>query len=195
MKNTVLIIALTLFSSTASAQGLCPDFVNMVNVISPDGKKSQELGMEKAIAKQKKRGIYRGYDNSVRLDGSNSKTTVKPSQSFSFKPINASIHPAQQVKLYPFKAQKSYRELVVGGTNTFGGSKNRKSADNSVDLSFEKISDGCYKMTTAAPLPPGEYAFSLGSIGVGGGGADVKGTNAGYGSSTSGQTWFGFSVK
>lgn len=196
MKHALTVLLLVLFSLplTASAEDVCPEFVNMVRVISEDGKASKELGMEKAIAKQKKKGIYRGYDQSVRLEAPNAKVDVKPSQSFAFKPFNAEIHPAQQIKLYPFNPKKDYRELAVGGTNMWGGSKNKKSADNSIDLTFSKISDGCYKVTPEVTLPKGEYAFSLGSVGLGSS-ADVKGTNAGWGSSVEGQVWFGFSIK
>lgn len=189
MKNTLIVMVLVLFSSTASAEDVCPEFANMVNAISADGATSKELGMEKAIAKQKKKGIYRGHDTSVRLEAPNAKVAVTPAQSFSFKPFNANIHPAQQIKLYPFKTEKKYRELSVGGTNTWGGSKNRKAKDDSIPLNFKKISEGCYKVTPGGALPKGEYAFSLGSS------ADVQGTNAGWGTSTSGQVWFGFSIK
>ena len=200
MKNTVLLLAscfvasfaVSFVASTASAQDVCPEFANMVSVISEDGQSSQEMAMERAVAKQKKKGIYRGYDNSVRLEGASSKVAVKPTQKFAFKPINPEVHPATQIKLYPFKGEKSYRELVVGGVNTFGGSKNRKSGDNAIELNLKKIKDGCYEVSTAAPLPAGEYAFSLGGQGSS---ADVKGTSAGYGSTTQGQTWFCFAVK
>ena len=47
------------------------------------------------------------------------------------------VHPAQQIKLYPFQTKKDFRELVVGGVNTFGGSKNRKSGDNAILLNVE----------------------------------------------------------
>ncbi|MBW1905681.1 MAG: hypothetical protein JRJ24_10325 [Deltaproteobacteria bacterium] len=189
MKNTLIVLVLVLFSSTASAQDVCPEFANMVNVIGDDGAASKELGMEKAVAKQKKKGIYRGHDTSVRLEAPEAKVAVKPSQSFSFKPFHANIHPGQQIKLYPFDTKKKYRELSVGGTNMWGGSKNRKAKDDSIGLTFKKISDGCYKVTAEGALPKGQYAFSLGSS------ADVQGTNAGWGTSTSGQVWFGFSIK
>jgi len=71
----------------------------------------------------------------------------------------------------------------------WGGSKDRKSKDDSIPLKFEKISDGCYKVTPEVSLPKGEYAFSLGSS------SDVQGTNAGWGTSTSGQVWFGYAIK
>ena len=198
MKNTTLLLivavtasmsAISGVSSRARAQDACPEFVNMVSVISADGKSGQELSIERAVAKQKKKGLYRGYDNSVRLEGAAAKVTIKPNQKFAFKPLNPEVHPAQQIKLYPFKGQKSYREMVVGGVNTFGGSKNRKSGDSAVPINLKKIKDGCYEVSTEAPLPAGDYAFSLG------GSADVKGTSAGYGSNTQGQTWFGFAVK
>ena len=143
-------------------------------------------------AKQTKKGIYRGYDNSVTLEGAESKVKVKATQKFAFKPLDPEVRPSQQIRLYPFKGEKSYRELVVGGVNTFGGSKNRKSGDNAIELTLKKIKDGCWEVSTAAPLPKGDYAFSLGGQGSS---ADVKGTSAGYGSTTQGQTWLGFEVK
>lgn len=179
-------------SSSATAQDLCPEFKNMVSVITGDGKSAKEMPQERAIAKQKKKGIYRGYDNSVRLEGAKAKYAVKPTQKFAFRPMDPEVQPAQQIRLYPFKADKSYRELVVGGVNTFGGSKNRKSDDSSIAIKFTKIKDGCYEVSAEAPLPAGDYAFSLGAQGSS---ADVSGTSAGYGSTTQGQTWFGFSVK
>lgn len=194
MKYALVFASIVMLSSSADAQDACPDFANMVSVIADGGKSGKELGMEKPIAKQRKKGIYRGYDMSVRLSGPTSEVAAKPTQGFAFKPINPNIHPAQQIKLYPFATKKDYRELVVGGTNMWGGSKNRKSQDNSIGLSFEKIKDGCYKVTPDVKLPKGEYAFSLSSVGQGSS-ADVKGTNAGWGSSVQGQVWFGFSIK
>ena len=194
MKTTSLFMLLTLFSSTASADDVCPEFANMISVISENGASGTELGMEKAVAKQKKKGLYRGYDSSVRLEQPTASAKVKASQSFAFKPFSAQFHPRQQIKLYPFKTKKQYRELVTGGTNMWGGSKDRKSTDNSVPLKFKKISDGCYEVTPEVTLPAGEYAFSLASVGMGTS-ADVKGTSAGFGSSVDGQTWFGFSIK
>jgi hypothetical protein len=194
MKIKSILVLLTLLSSTANADDVCPDFANMVSVISEDGASAKELSMEKAVAKQKKKGIYRGYDNSVRLDQPTASVTVKASQSFAFKPFSAQFHPNQQIKLYPFNTKKQYRELVVGGMTNWGGSKDRKSKDDSVPLKFEKISEGCYKVTPEVTLPKGEYAFSLASVGMGTS-ADVKGTSAGFGSSVDGQTWFGFTIK
>ncbi|MBT8467547.1 MAG: hypothetical protein KJN97_02255, partial [Deltaproteobacteria bacterium] len=173
---------------------LCPEFANMVSAISDNGASGEELGMEKAVAKQRKKGIYRGFDNSVRLEQPTASTSVNASQSFAFRPFSTQFHPNQQIKLYPFSTKKKYRELVVGGTTNWGGSKNRKSTDNSIPLKFKKIGDGCYKVTPGVTLPKGEYAFSLASVGMGSS-ADVKGTDAGFGSSVQGQTWFGFSIK
>jgi len=194
MKTTSILLLLTLICSTASADDVCPEFANMISVIGEKGSSSEELSMEKAVAKRKKKGIYRGYDTSVRLDQPSASVTVKASQSFAFKPFSAQFHPKQQIKLYPFETKKNFRELVTGGITNWGGSKDRKSTDNSVPLKFKKISDGCYKVTPAVTLPKGEYAFSLASVGMGTS-ADVKGTNAGFGSSVDGQTWFGFSIK
>ena len=201
MKNTILLLVMALATTVsaasflpagASAQDMCPEFKNAVSVVSEDGKSAKEMTPERAIAKQKKKGLYRGYDNSVRLEGSDAKVTVKAGQKFVFKPMDPEQRPTGQIRLYPFKSQKSYRELVVGGVNTFGGSKNRKSGDASISVTLTKIKSGCYEISMEKPLAAGDYAFSLGTQGSS---ADVSGTSAGYGSDTQGQTWFGFAVK
>ncbi len=171
---------------------MCPEFKNSVSVVSQNGDSAKEMTPERAVAKQKKKGIYRGFDNSVRLEGPDAKVTVKPGQKFVFKSMDPEVRPSSQIRLYPLKKEKSYRELVVGGVNTFGGSKNRKSGDSSIAVTLTKIKTGCYEISTEEPLPPGDYAFSLGAQGAS---ADVSGTSAGYGSNTQGQTWFGFAVK
>lgn len=194
MKQILVSFAVMLVASAANAQDACPEFANTVNVIVKDGAAGKELGMEKAFAKQKKKGVYRGWDQSIRLEGASAKYAVKPTHSFAFKPFHESIHPRQQIKLYPFTPKKDYRELSVGGTTNWGGSKDRKSQDSSIELKFEKIKDGCYKVTPATALPKGEYAFSLAGANTGSTG-DVQGTNAGWGASVEGQVWFGFAIK
>ena len=196
MKHVLIVLAFALVSTPAGAQDACPEFANTINVIVDGGKSGKELGLERAIARNKKKGIYRGYHQSIRLEGASAKYAVKPTHSFAFKPFHTNIHPRQQIKLYPFKTSKGYRELMVGGTTHWGGSKDRKSGEDSIELEFEKIKDGCYKVTPAVKLPPGEYAFSLAGTNLGSDGA-VQGTSTGRGASQSveGQTWFGFAIK
>ncbi len=189
MKFVLIVPALVFFSSVAVAQDVCPEFANVVNVLVKNGTAGKELALERAIAKQKKKGLYRGWDQSIRLEGPTAKYAVKPTHSFAFKPLHENIHPRQQIKLYAFTSAKKYRELTVGGTTQFGGSKDRKTQDDSIPLKFEKIRDGCYKVKPGVTLPKGEYAFSLGSV------SDVQGANAGWGASVEGQTWFGFAIK
>ena len=189
MKNTLVFSLVTALFFAVNAQDICPEFANMVNALNADGQSAKELGMEKSIAKQQKKGLYRGWDNSIRLEGASAKVSVTSSPIFTFRPMNASVHPSQQIKLYPFNTEKQFRDLDVGGTNMWGGSKNKKAEDDSIDLTFERLSDGCWKVTPSVNLPKGEYAFSLGMN------SDVKGASAGMGSSVAGQTWFGFSVK
>jgi hypothetical protein len=192
MKLTLLITVLVLSSATASAQDVCPEFANSVNAIIKGGTAGIELGLEDAAVKQKKKGLYRGWDSSIRLNNANAKIAIKASKappSFAFRPVNEAVHPRQQIKLYALVTKKQYRELAVGGMNNWGGTKDKNSKDSSIELKFEKISKGCYKVTSAVELPPGQYAFSLGAS------PDVQGTNAGWGTTSQGQVWYGFSVK
>ncbi len=189
MKFVLLILAVLLPSSFAEAQDVCPEFANIVNVIIKGGTAGKELAQERAIAKQKKKGLYRGWDQSIRLEGVSAKYAVKSTHAFAFKPAKDNIHPRQQIKLYAFKPSKGYRELIVGGTTQFGGSKDRRSQDDSIPLKFKKLGGGCYQVVSSSPLPKGEYAFSLGS------GAEVQATNAGWGTDVEGQVWYGFAIK
>lgn len=192
MRSLLIVGALLLLASPAAAEDVCPEFANTVNVIVKDGTAGKELGMERAYAKQKKKGIYRGWDHSVRLEGGSAKYAVKPTHKFAFRPFHKSIHPKQQIKLYAFTPSKSYRELMVGGLNNWGGSKDKKSGDESIQLKFKKIEDGCYMVMAGAELPKGEYAFSLAGVDND---ASVQGTSAGFGASVEGQVWYGFAIK
>lgn len=192
MKLTVLVTVFVLLSATVSAQDVCPEFANSVHAIVKGGSAGMELGLEEASVKQKKKGLYRGWDSSIRLKNANAKIAIKASEarrSFAFRPVNEAVHPRQQIKLYALVVQKQYRELAVGGMNNWGGTKDKKSGDSSIELKFEKIRKGCYKVTSAVKLPPGQYAFSLGAS------PDVQGTNAGWATTSQGQVWYGFSLK
>lgn len=188
MKYTILTILSFILSASAGAQDVCPEFANSVNAITKSGK-GVELGLEEASAKQQKKGLYRGWDSTIRLKNANAKIAFKSAPSFAFRPVNEKVHPRQQIKLYAFDTKKQYRELAVGGMNNWGGTKEKDSQDSSIELEFKKISPGCYKVTPAVELPPGQYAFSLGDA------PDVQGTNAGWAANSQGQVWFGFSVK
>ncbi|MEM7435024.1 MAG: hypothetical protein AAF436_07720 [Myxococcota bacterium] len=192
MRYVIAIVSvLTLVSSSAHAEdsggGVCPEFANSIAAMRKSGGASKELGLENASAQQKKKGLYRGWDQSVRLEGPKASVAVRNTTTFAFKPMNANVNPNQQIKLYPFKTAKKYRELMVGGMNNFGGTKEKSSKDDSITLKFNKISKGCYKVAPTVKLPPGQYAFSLGA------GADVEGSTT-FGASTQGQTWFGFAI-
>ena len=192
MKLTLPITVFLLLSATAGAQDVCPEFANEVNAIIKGGTAGIVLGLEDASVKQKKKGLYRGWSSSIRLKNSNAKIAIKRSKTppaFSFKPVNEAVNPRQQIRLYALVSEKQYRELAVGGMNNWGGTKDKKSQDSSIELKIEKISKGCYKVTSAVELPAGQYAFSLGAA------PDVQGTNAGWATTSQGQVWYGFSLK
>lgn len=162
----------------------CPEFKNMVNAIS--NSESVTLETPATEIKNKKKGLYRGFDSSIRLEGANSPVKISGNATFIFKPKDAEMHPSQQIKLYPFESSKDFRELSTGGVNMFGGTKNRKNDDDSVSLKFEKVSPGCYKVDFGK-LPKGEYAFCLGEN------PDVQGQ--GFISNSTSYAWFAFAVK
>jgi len=191
MRYVVALMILFVTSPTRSAADdsstkVCPEFANSIAAMRKSGGPSVELGLEKASAKQKKKGLYRGWDQSVRLEGPRAKVAVRGDASFAFKPMNPAVNPNQQIKLFPFETAKQYRELMVGGLSNWGGTKDKDAKDDSIGLKFKKIEKGCYKVVPVAELPPGQYAFSLGT-------ADVQGSTT-RGATTEGQTWFGFAV-
>lgn len=190
MKTLALLLSFVLTIGVLKAQE-CPEFVNMIQNISEGSLGTLES--PSVENKQKKKGLYRGFDTSIRLEGATSPVKLSSSEAvFIFRPVNPDMHPAQQIKLYPFDINKDFRELATGGMNMFGGSKNRQNDDDSITLQFEKIEKGCYKVTAGGKLPAGQYAFSLGDEGA----ASVQGQGAGFGTSTSsGQVWYAFSVK
>ncbi len=190
MRKIVFTLVAACLVTFVSAQTPCPDFANMIVLL--DGESLSDLESPSVIAKQKKKGLYRGFDNSVRLEGVASPVKVSSSSSFVFRPMNPQIHPNQQVTLYPFEVNKDFRELVVGGTNMFGGSKNKSNQDNSIRLKFEKITDGCYLVTTTSKLAKGNYAFNLGNAGT----TSVQGQGSKMfaGTDTGGQ-WYAFTIK
>ena len=191
IKTLALLLSFCFTIGAVNAQE-CPEFVNMINSVS-DGALG-DVETPSVENKQKKKGLYRGYESSIRLEGASSPVKIKSSDlGFIFRPINPQVHPAQQIKLYPFDTNKDFRELATGGMNMFGGSKNKQNDDDSIQLKFEKIETGCYKVTAGGKLPAGQYAFSLGDKGassVQGQGANVFG-----GAGNSGQNWFAFSVR
>lgn len=191
MKTLTLLLSFFLTIGLVNAQE-CPEFVNMIQQVSDGALGNMES--PSVENKQKKKGLYRGFESSIRLEGATSPVRLSSSELvFMFRPVNPEMHPAQQIKLYPFDVNKDFRELATGGMNMFGGSKNKSNDDDSITLQFEKVETGCYKVTAGGKLPAGQYAFSLGDDGA----ARVQGQGASVfaGSGNSGQTWYAFSVK
>ena len=195
MKKTLsLLLAVAIYTSFTYAQdGPCPEWANTISLLDVESNTSSALESPQVENKAKKKGLYRGIDNSVRLLGGKSSTTLGASgNSFVYRPFSKDIRPEQQIRLYNFESKGEFRQLVVGGTNMFGGSKNKKMVDTSIKLSFEKISDGCYKVEIVdSKLAPGEYAFGLSTTGN----ADIQ-SGGGLGNqSNSNSQWYGFRVK
>lgn len=182
MKKLILGLTFASFLIQPSfASDGCPEFANTVNL-----KTGKDLEQANATHKAKKKGIYGGVNNSVRLEGGASAVKINAKDAvFAFKPLNPQVQPKQQIKLYQFDDNKTFRELSTGGTNLFGGSKNSKAQDTSIPIILEKAEDGCYIVKVDGTLPAGEYAFSVGAN------PDVQGTGTGL----TGQVWFAFGVK
>ncbi|MCB0512066.1 MAG: hypothetical protein R2760_08225 [Chitinophagales bacterium] len=184
----ISLIFLTLLTVLVEAQE-CPEFNNSIALLKSDNMMA-DLEEANATLTQKRQGLYGGWNNLIKLSGKTSGIILKSSETiFVFKPLNDNIKPNQQIKLFQFEEEKKSRALETGGTNIFGGSKDKKSQDTSIPLKFEKTENGCYKITIGKELTTGEYAFSLGEN------ASVQGQSSGYGQTSRGQLWYGFTIK
>jgi hypothetical protein len=161
---------------SASQAQECPEFKNMINLLV-DGQ-LQSLESPSVENKTQKKGLYRGFDTSIILEGASSPVSANgASMEFIYRPLDAEIHPSQQINFYPFEDLKGDRKLSTGGMNMFGGTKDKKQEDTSINLKFEKVQDGCYKVTFTKTVPPGQYAFCIGEAGY----VDVTGQGWGGG--------------
>ena len=65
-----------------------------------------------------------------------------------------------QFQLVKFKTKGNSREVTVGRSNAFG-SRSGLNDDVIVDFSYEKVSDGVYKITPKESMKNGQYGFYL----------------------------------
>jgi hypothetical protein len=78
------------------------------------------------------------------------------------------MDPSQLISLYKMEQSKGKRKALLMSGGPF-----KKSSDNKHSLSFKKIRTGYYEVVVDKPLPKGEYAFVMMSMGSADGSVSV----------------------
>ena len=168
MKNVVLALVAVLVAFGASAQVPVPDFKNQPALLK-DGK-LVKLEKQSSEIKAKVNGMgYGGTSQMLTIDGGSSPVVVSSKPEFIIK-VDADADPETVFYMAKCLEHKKVREVEVGKTSAFAGyGATGKSVKRfHIKLTFEKVSDGVYKVKADEVLEPGEYAFVPNSGGAAG---------------------------
>ena len=127
----------------------------LIDPSMPNGTKTGGYGQR--MAQGYSAGFAKAKTEAI-LSGANSKTVIKeksPVFYFYFKSDNLSPKAFALVKL----TEKKHERLMVTGTHNAYGSSTGIDEKQIVDFSYEKLSDGIFKVFTKEPLKEGEYCF------------------------------------
>jgi hypothetical protein len=168
MKNAILAAVVMLCAYAASAQVPVPDFKNTPTLLK-DGK-LVKLEKQNSEVKQKVNGMgFGGMSQNVTIDGGSSPVTAPANAEFVIK-VDADADPETIFYLAKCLEHKKVREVEVGKTSAYAayGATGKSVKRFHEKLTFEKISDGVYKIKVAEKLEAGEYAFVPNSGGAAG---------------------------
>jgi hypothetical protein len=168
---------------TAQSNLPVPEFKNTINQVDTTQKVLKNLEKANAEVDLKVKGLgYGGSELYLKISGSESSVTLQPSQAtFVVKLPDLDTDPSTYVDLYKFDSDKDRRRVKIASRKLTG--KTRNVDIPNVDLSFAKISAGCYLITISETLKKGNYGFIL----------DISSTG-GFGSKQS-TTVFAFDIK
>ncbi len=139
-----------------------PEYINSFFLLDADGSlkplEHQTAGMHHKI----KALGYGGGEMSYTVQSNHSPVRIAAGTPIAIivKLENHDADPANLVELFTLKVGKSDRELVVA-KHHFLGSTKMGAQDKEVALEFAKYGQSSVKITTSAPLPPGEYAMGI----------------------------------
>ena len=74
---------------------------------------------------------------------------------------NHDADPATQVLLYSMKSAKGNRQLLITRVHYMGLGQKSDLQTSQLQMAFAKYGQGSIKISTANPLPPGEYAIAM----------------------------------
>jgi hypothetical protein len=166
MKKLTL-IAIVLTSGLLNAQDLVPDFKNQPTALV--GGKMVKLEKVSAEVKQKVNGMgYGGVSQNIQVDGPASPVILSSNPEFLLK-VDADTDPETVFYLAICLKAKKVRSIEVAKTSAFAayGATGKSAKRFHVALTYEKISDGLYKVKVGETLKVGEeYAFVMKSSGA-----------------------------
>ncbi len=168
MKNVIVAAMAMFFAYAASAQVPVPDFKNQP-MLFQDGK-LVKLEKQNSEIKAKVNGMgYGGTSQMLTIDGAASPVTAPARPEFILK-VDADADPETIFYLAKCLEHKKVREVEVAKTSAFAGyGATGKSVKRFHEkLTYEKVSDGVYKVKVDEKLEAGQYAFVPNSGGAAG---------------------------
>ena len=168
MKNVIVAAMAMFFAYAASAQVPVPDFKNAPALLK-DGK-LVKLEKQNSEIKGKVNGMgFGGTSQMLTIDGGSSPVTAPANAEFVLK-VDADADPETVFYLAKCLEHKKVREVEVGKTSAYAayGATGKSVKRFHEKLTYEKVSDGVYKVKVDEKLESGEYAFVPNSGGAAG---------------------------
>jgi hypothetical protein len=148
--------------SETSSKPLEPEYINSFFLLDSTGS-LKPLERQTAGHRGKVKALgFGGAEMSYTVDGDRSpvRTSAGAPLALVVKLENHDVDPGNLVELFTLKAAKGERELVIA-KHHFMGSTKVDIQGQQVALQFSKYGQSSVKITTSAPLPPGEYAMGI----------------------------------
>jgi hypothetical protein len=177
-----------------------PEFTNEVYFLRKDNSYSL-LRLEKSSAKQEtKVNVIKGSEFGYEIEGKSSPVRLAGGNSISFiyTTTNSSANsrsdsmmkangmdpstmtgfgndPSSTISLYKLNVDGGSRKIYLQKQGGYFGSHKNQTSDK-YTFSLKKVHDGYWELVIDRPLPKGEYAFSMMSMGA----ADMSGSHTVY---------------
>jgi hypothetical protein len=137
-----------------------PEYVNSFFLLEPGGNleplERQPVGVG---------GKASLFSNKVQYEIQNEKSPVRIAAGAKTEIIvkleNHDVDPATVVLLYPLKVAKAKRQLLIMGAGFMALHTKSDLQSKQIQMVFTKYGQSSLRITSAAPLPPGEYAIAV----------------------------------
>jgi hypothetical protein len=188
-----LVTGLPMYAQKNATDYPVPEFINEVYYLVKDSMKLVRL--EKDYSKMETKVKFGGADQEYALEGNKSPTRLPGEKGFSFVYYtgaasgassdhrtdsmlrangidpqtmgNATMDndPSKAAALYSMNTEKNKRKLILQAYGSGFGVSKAKKETNRYTFSVRKLKDGYYVLVIDKPLPKGEYAFVITSMG------------------------------
>ena len=173
MKKTLFtLLAVAISFGATFAQTQVPDFKNSPMLLKADG---SLMKLEKQNSEIKTKAVpYVGVTRFISITGGKSPVRVKPNATFVMK-IDAETDPETVFYIQASKGGAKNREIDMEKMSAWAGygAKGKSVKKDQIALSYEKISDGVYKITPTGLKSGVEYGFVSATQGSTGGQSTV----------------------